>query len=48
MFWNMFHGSIMELVKHDVPGTFKGYLRYKTTTFQNVPSEAQVKNFFIL
>ena len=26
---------------------FKGYLRYITITFQNVPSEAQVKNFFI-
>ena len=24
----------------------KGYLRYKTIT-QNVPSEAQVKNFFV-
>ena len=27
--------------------TFKGYLRYKTITSQNVSSEAQVKNFFI-
>ena len=45
--FGMFHGLIMELVKHDVPWTFKGYLRYKTTTFQNVPSEAQAKNFFI-
>ena len=26
---------------------FKGYLRYKTITSQNVSSEAQVKNFFI-
>ena len=26
---------------------FRGYLRYKTTTSQNVPSEAQVKNLFI-
>ena len=25
----------------------KGYLRYKTITSQNVPSEVQVKNFFI-
>ena len=25
----------------------KGYLRYKTTTSQNVPSEAQIRNFFI-
>ena len=24
----------------------KSYLRYKTTTFQNVSSEAQIKNFF--
>ena len=24
----------------------RGYLRYKTTTSQNVSSEAQVKNFF--
>ena len=24
---------------------FKGYLRYKTITSQNVPSEAQIKNF---
>ena len=27
---------------------FKGYLCYKTITSQNVPFEAQVKNFFIL
>ena len=27
--------------------TLKSYLRYKTTTFQNVSSEAQIKNFFI-
>ena len=26
---------------------FKGYLRYKTITSQNVPSKAQIKNFFI-
>ena len=26
----------------------KGYLRYKTITFQKVPSEAQIKMFFIL
>ena len=26
---------------------FKGYLRYKTITPQNVLSEAQAKNFFI-
>ena len=26
---------------------FKGYLRYKAITSQNVLSEAQVKNFFI-
>ena len=25
----------------------KGYLRYKMITFQNVPSKAQIKNFFI-
>ena len=25
----------------------KGYLRYKTIFFQNVSSQAQVKNFFI-
>ena len=25
----------------------KGYRRYKTITSQNVPSEAQVKNFFV-
>ena len=25
----------------------KGYLRCKTITYQNVPSEAQVKNFFV-
>ena len=25
----------------------KGYLRYKTITFQNVPSKPQIKNFFI-
>ena len=27
---------------------FKGYLHCKTITSQNVPSEAKVKNFFIL
>ena len=32
---------------HFVGLAFKGYLRYKTITFQNVSSEAQVKNFFI-
>ena len=26
---------------------FKGYLRYKTITSQNVPPKAQIKNFFI-
>ena len=26
----------------------KGYLRYKTITSQDVPSEAQVKNFFFM
>ena len=26
---------------------FKGYLHYETITFQNVSSEAQIKNFFI-
>ena len=26
---------------------FKGYLCYKMTTSQNVPSKAQIKNFFI-
>ena len=26
---------------------FKGYLRYKTITSQNMSSEAQIKNFFI-
>ena len=26
---------------------FKGYLRYKMITSQNVSSEAQIKNFFI-
>ena len=25
----------------------KGYLHYKTITSQNVPSKAQIKNFFI-
>ena len=27
--------------------SFKGYLHYKMITSQNVPSEAQIKNFFI-
>ena len=27
---------------------FKSYLRYKTITSQNAPSEAEIKNFFIL
>ena len=25
----------------------KGYLRYKTIASQNVPSKAQIKNFFV-
>ena len=28
-------------------GILKGYLRYKTIAFQNVSSEAQIKNIFI-
>ena len=28
--------------------TFKGYLCHKMITSQNVPSKAQIKNFFIL
>ena len=27
--------------------TLKGYLRHKKITFQNAPSEAQVKNFLV-
>ena len=26
---------------------FKGYLHYKTITYQNVSSETQIKDFFI-
>ena len=34
--------------KYDVKySILKGYRRYKMVTSQNVPSEAQVKNFFI-
>ena len=29
------------------PHFIKGYLRYKTITSQNMPSKAQIKNFFI-
>ena len=29
-------------------GGVKGYLRYKSRTSQNIPSEAQVKNSFLL
>ena len=34
-------------VIHSAKLNFKGYLRYKTITSQNVPSEAQVKNIFV-
>ena len=34
----------MNLLKTEL---FKGYLRYKMITSQNVPFEAQIKNFFI-
>ena len=33
--------------KNKTQRMFKGYLRYKTITSQNVPSEAQIKNFLI-
>ena len=33
---------------HVVGKLIKGYLRYKTITSQNMSSEAQIKNFFIL
>ena len=33
---------------YEIVHLFKGYLRYKTITSENVPSKAQVKNFFIL
>ena len=36
--------SNMELVAKVV----QGYLRYNTITSQNVPSKAQINNFFIL
>ena len=39
----MFSGGIER--DHDMKWV-KGYLRYKTITFQNVSSEAQVKIFF--
>ena len=36
----------MEIGNVTKAATFKGYLRYKTITPQNMLSEAQVKNFF--
>ena len=38
---------VLKLQKKDNALTIKGYLRYKMITSQNVPSEAQIKNFFI-
>ena len=38
-------GGVLLYIREDIP--FKGYLRYKTITSQNVSSEAQIKNFFI-
>ena len=35
------------LKKYYFNNMVKGYLHYKTITFQNVPSKAQIKNFFI-
>ena len=37
----------LKLQKKNNALTIKGYLYYKMTTSQNVPSEAQIKNFFI-
>ena len=39
--------SIIFFIKRWTFNELKGYLRYKTITSQNVPSEAQIKNFFI-
>ena len=36
---------VLKLQKKDNALTIKGYLRYKMITSQNVPSEAQIKNF---
>ena len=37
-----------DLTQHEnLSPAFKGYLRYKTITSQNVSSEAQIKNVFI-
>ena len=39
--------TCLSVFDHFVKLALKGYLRYKTITSQNVPSKAQIKNFFI-
>ena len=43
--WKMHYLQTTETPKK-ILKIVKGYLHYKTVTSQNVPSEAQVKNFF--
>ena len=40
--------TLQSLVSTKRSHVLKAYLYYKTITSQNVPSEAQIKNFFIL
>ena len=40
--------ACLSVFDHFAKLSLKGYLHYKTITSQNVPSKAQIKNFFIL
>ena len=40
--------GMAQMNEMNLPIILKGYLRYKMLTSQNLSSEAQIKNFFIL
>ena len=44
---NFFLYDESNYIKHTFYSEFKGYLRYKMISSQNVSSEAHIKNFFI-
>ena len=46
--WNRFLSSAKWWTLQNFKACFKGYIHYKTITSQNVSSEGQIKNFFIL
>ena len=43
-FWKIHNGSL-KLPKNWFDENFEGYLCYKTVTYQNVSTEAEIKNF---